>query len=152
MSNERRVLVHADRQELAGAVAARFITKIVDVLEEQGEANVCLTGGSMGSAVLAAIDASPARDTVDWRAITFWWGDERYLPHGDPERNDTQSKEALLDRLQLDPARLKSLPAPGDQPDIEQAALAYERELAEAAPEGARYPRFDITFLGVGED
>jgi len=152
VSNERRVLVHPDKPSLAGAVAARFITKIIDVLEERGTAHVCLTGGSMGSAVLEAIDSSPARGTVDWSAITFWWGDERYLPHGDPERNDTQSKAALLDHLGLDPARVKSLPAPGEHADIQEAARAYEAELAAAAPEGLRHPRFDITFLGVGED
>ncbi|MGN6326216.1 6-phosphogluconolactonase [Pseudolysinimonas sp.] len=152
MSNERRVLVHPDKQALAGAVAARFLTKIVDVLEERGHADVCLTGGTMGSAVLQAIADSPARGSVDWSRITFWWGDERYLPVGDPERNDTQSKAALLDALDLDPAQVKSLPAPGEQADIQAAADAYAAELLAAAPEGARAPRFDITFLGVGED
>lgn len=152
MSNERRVLVHQDKQTLAGSVAARFITKTVDVLDDLGEANVCLTGGTMGAAVLAAINDSPARDSVDWSRITFWWGDERYLPMGDPERNDTQSRAALLDHLGLDAAQIKSLPAPGDQADIEQAARYYEQELADAADGDARYPRFDITFLGVGPD
>lgn len=151
-TNDRRVLVHPDKPALAGAVAARFITKIIDVLEDRGHADVCLTGGTMGSAVLQAIADSPARDTVDWSRITFWWGDERYLPHGDPERNDTQSRAALLDALELDPARVKSLPAPGDQADIQAAADAYAAELAAGAPEGAAAPRFDITFLGVGED
>ena len=146
------MLVHPDREALAGAVAARFLTKMVDLLDEQGQASVCLTGGTMGAAVLAAIDASPARDTVDWSRVTFWWGDERYLPMGDPDRNDTQSKAALLDHLQLDAGQIKSFPAPGDQPDIEQAALYFEQELADAADDGGRYPLFDITFLGVGPD
>jgi 6-phosphogluconolactonase len=152
VTNERRVLVHPDKEALAGSVAARFITKIIDVLDDLGEANVCLTGGSMGSAVLAAINSSPARDSVDWSRITFWWGDERYLPLGDPDRNDTQSRAALLDALQLDAAQIKALPAPGDQPDIQSAARYYEQELADAANDGGRYPRFDITFLGVGPD
>lgn len=152
MTTDRRVLVHPDKAALAGSVAARFITKIIDVLDDLGEANVCLTGGSMGSAVLEAINSSPARDSVDWSRITFWWGDERYLPIGDPERNDTQSRAALLDHLSLDPAQIKSMPAPGEQPDIEQAALHFERVLEEAADGDARYPRFDITFLGVGPD
>jgi 6-phosphogluconolactonase len=152
MSNERRVLVHPDKQILAGSVAARFITKMVDVLDDLGEANVCLTGGTMGAAVLAAINNSPARDSLDWSCITFWWGDERYLPMGDPDRNDTQSRAALLDHLELDPAQIRSFPAPGDQSDIEQAARFYEQELADAAHDAARYPRFDITFLGVGPD
>ncbi|GMA97079.1 6-phosphogluconolactonase [Pseudolysinimonas kribbensis] len=79
----------------------------------------------------------PACGTVDWKAITFWWGDERYLPHGDPDRNDTQSKAALLDALNLDAAQIKSLPAPGEHPDIHAAADAYAAELLAGAPEGA---------------
>ncbi|WBU38602.1 6-phosphogluconolactonase [Homoserinibacter sp. YIM 151385] len=152
MTNERRVLVHPDKESLAGSVAARFITKIIDVIEEQGHAHVSLTGGTMGSAVLEAIAASPARESVDWSKITFWWSDERYLPHGDPERNDTQSKAALLDALGLEPDQVKTLPAPGEHRTIEEAALAAERMLAEAAPEGAPAPRFDVMFLGVGPD
>ena len=152
MTNERRVLVHPDKDALAGSVAARFLTKIIDILDDLGEANVCLTGGTMGSAVLAAINSSPARDSVDWSRVTFWWGDERYLPVGDPDRNDTQSRAALLDHLRLDASQIRSFPAPGDQPDIEEAARFSERMLADAAHDGARYPRFDITFLGVGPD
>lgn len=152
MTNERRVLVHPDKGALAAAVAARFLTKIIDVLEEQEQAHVCLTGGTMGSAVLEAIASSPARDTVDWSRIQFWWSDERYLPRGDAERNETQSRAALLDALELDPAQIHTLPAPGEQADIDAAARAYEAELASAASEGARWPRFDILFLGVGPD
>jgi 6-phosphogluconolactonase len=152
VTNERRVLVHPDKEALAGSVAARFITKIIDVLEDQEQAHVSLTGGRMGSAVLEAIGSSPARDSVDWSRIHFWWSDERYLPHGDAERNDTQSRAALLDGLKLDAAQIHSLPAPGEQPDIEAAALAYEAELAAAGADGSRHPRFDVMFLGVGPD
>jgi 6-phosphogluconolactonase len=152
VTNERRVLVHPDKQALAGSVAARFITKIIDVLEEQGYAHVSLTGGTMGSAVLAAIADSPARDSVDWSNIHFWWSDERYLPSGDPERNATQSRAALLDALDLDPANVHELPAAGEHADIEAAALAYEAELAEHATGELRTPRFDVMFLGVGPD
>src|SRR3954469_8931930 len=130
MSNERRVLVHADKQALAGSVAARFITKMIDVLEEQELAHVCLTGGTMGSAVLEAIASSPARDSVDWSRIHFWWSDEGYLPRGDTQRNETRSRAALLDALAVDAAQIHALPAPGEQADIEAAARAYEQELA----------------------
>ena len=152
MSNERRVLVHPDKTALAGSVAARFITKVIDLLDLQDDVHVCLTGGTMCAAVLAAIDGSSARDSVDWSRITFWWGDERYLPHGDPDRNDTQSRAALLDDLGLSESQLRPYPAPGEHADIDAAARAYEALLAAAAPEGAAHPRFDITFLGVGPD
>ena len=95
MTNERRVLVHPDKASLASSVSARFITKMLDILDTQAVAHVVLTGGSMGSAVLEAVSASPARTSIDWSRVHFWWGDERWVPRGDGERNDGQANAAL---------------------------------------------------------
>jgi 6-phosphogluconolactonase len=146
------VLVHADKQTLAGSVAARFITKVVDLLDQQSEVNVVLTGGSVGTAILAAINESSARDSIDWSRIVLWWGDERWLPRGDAERNDTQARNALLDHVALVPQHIHSCPAPDDGIDLDGAAALYASELSLAAADGATTPRFDITFLGVGPD
>lgn len=144
MTNERRVLVHPDPQSLAASVAARFITKVVDLLDERESIDVCLTGGSTGIAVLAAVAANPARDGIDWSRVDFWWGDERYLPYGDAERNDAQAHDALLDALTPPAENLHPFPAPGEHATIEAAAEAYAEELGDTV--------FDITFLGVGPD
>lgn len=149
---ERRVRVYDDKNALATAVAARFLKRLGEILEQQERAHIVLTGGTMGESVLGAVRESATRDRIDWSRVTFWWGDERYLPSGDPERNETQSRRALLDALELDAVQIKALPALGDHASIEEAANAYAAELAAAAPEGERYPRFDITFLGVGGD
>lgn len=150
--NERRVLVHPDKAALAASVAARFITKVVDLVDEFEEASIVLTGGTMGQAVLEAINASPARDTIDWGRIGVWWGDERWLPKGDPERNETQARAALLDHVALDPARVHPMGASDEGLDLDAAADAYAAELADHARGGAAVPDFDITFLGVGPD
>ena len=152
MTNERRVLVHPDKSSLAGSVAARFLTKVVDVMEERGEATIVLTGGTMGIAILSAINGSTARDSIDWSRVNFWWGDERWLPGGDPERNDTQARHALLDNVRIDPSRVHPFPASDDGLELDDASALYAAELAAHAPEGAELPPFDITFLGMGPD
>lgn len=152
MTNERRVIVHHDRQALTAAVAARFITKVVDLLDEQPEVNIVLTGGTVGIGVLEAISASPARDTVDWARVQLWWGDERWLPYGDRERNDQQARDALLDQVALQHNNVHCYAASDSAVELDAAAEAYAVELADAAVDGATLPRFDITFLGVGPD
>ena len=152
MTNERRVLVHPDKASLAGSVAARFITKIIDVLDDRDSVNIVLTGGSVGIAVLAAINASPARDSIDWQRVSFWWGDERFLPAGDPERNETQARAALLDHIGVPAGRIHAFPASDVIADLDEAAATYAAELESFAEEGQSHPRFDITFLGVGPD
>lgn len=152
MTNERRVLVHPDKQALAGSVAARFITKTLDILDDLGSANIVLTGGSMGSAVLAAVNASSARDTLDWSRIHFWWGDERWLPAGDAERNDQQAFDALLSHIDIPAANIHQFPSSDGPFGLDEAADEYAAELARHAADDAELPRFDITFLGVGPD
>ncbi|MFF8589820.1 6-phosphogluconolactonase [Streptomyces sp. NPDC015220] len=151
-----QLVVHRDKDLMAQAAAARLITKIVDAQASTGSANVVLTGGRNGNGVLAALAAAPARDAVDWGRLDLWWGDERFLPEGDPERNVTQARQALLDSVPLDPQRVHVMPA-SDGPhgtDVEAAADAYAEELARAAgPENhGAVPTFDVLMLGVGPD
>ncbi|MER7760872.1 6-phosphogluconolactonase [Streptomyces sp. NPDC097619] len=151
-----QVVVHQDKDLMAQATAARLITRIVDAQASRGSASVVLTGGRNGNGLLAALAAAPARDAVDWSRLDLWWGDERYVPAADPERNHTQAREALLDAVPLDPARVHAMPA-SDGPhgeDVDAAAAAYAEELARAAaPEDhGPVPRFDVLMLGVGPD
>ncbi|HET7304159.1 MAG TPA: 6-phosphogluconolactonase [Segeticoccus sp.] len=147
------VVVHADKQELAAAVADRLVTAVVEAQSSRGVADVVLTGGSMGSAVLSALGDSPGRDAIDWSALRLWWGDERYLPAGDPERNETQAREALLDRLELPVANVHPVPAADSgTASAEEAADRYAEQLTAAAEPGESVPRFDVVLLGVGPD
>lgn len=151
-----QLVVHRDKELMAHAAAARLITKIVDAQASRGSASIVLTGGRNGNGVLAALAAEPARDAIDWGRIDLWWGDERFLPEGDPERNVTQARAALLDSVPVDPARVHAMPA-SDGPwgaEADTAAEAYAAELAKAAqPENhGAVPSFDVLMLGVGPD
>jgi 6-phosphogluconolactonase len=153
--SEDSVVVHASPDVLAEAVAARLIIRLVDAQAARGVASLVLTGGRVAAKVYQAVAASPARDAVDWSHVELWWGDERFLPDGHPERNATQARAALLDAVRLDPARVHPMP-PSDGPDgddPEAAAARYAQELAAAAKPGSELlPHFDVLLLGVGED
>lgn len=150
------VLVHRDPDELAAAVAARLITRLVDVQAARGEASLVLTGGTIGTKTLTAIAQSPARGAVDWPKLGIWWGDERFLHSGHPDRNETQAREALLDQVPVDAARVHPMPASDgpDGDDPEAAAERYARELAAATrqEDHGPTPSFDVLLLGVGPD
>ncbi|PRX92542.1 6-phosphogluconolactonase [Allonocardiopsis opalescens] len=150
------VLVYKGSEPLARAAAARVVTRLVEVQAAKGSASVVLTGGGVGTAVLRAVAEGTARSAVDWSRVDFWWGDERFLPTGDPERNETGAREALLDRVPADPARVHAMPAADgpDGDDPERAAERYAAELRRAArPEDhGPVPSFDLCLLGVGPD
>jgi 6-phosphogluconolactonase len=152
----RTVVVHPGGTEaLAAAVAARLVTAVVDAVAARDRADVVLTGGSLGIALLAALRDSPAHRAVDWTKVHVWFGDERYLPAGDADRNETQAREALLDHLPLPEGNVHAVPAPGGgTDDVDAAAEQYARELAVHASEGSSpaVPAFDVLLLGVGPD
>ena len=154
MSQGPTVVVYHDRQVLADAAGDRLAMAILEAQTARGQAVVVLTGGSMGSEVLVSLGRSTARDTIDWRNLNLWWGDERFLPSGDPERNETQARQALLDAVPLDPARVHPMPASDgpDGADVEAAAVRYAAELAAASPRGHATPEFDVLMLGLGPD
>ena len=151
MTNERRVLIHPDVPALVAAVAARFLTKTVDLLDEQDQVHVVLTGGTVASDVQRAIATSPMQAGIDWSRVHFWWGDERFVASDDTERNELQAREALLDHIPTPPENIHPMPASDRIADLDEAAAAYAAELAAVADDGV-LPRFDITFLGVGPD
>jgi 6-phosphogluconolactonase len=152
--SERQVIVHDEADVLAAAAAARLITAIVDAQSVRGSASIVLTGGRTGSAVLARVNDSPARDAIDWQRIDLYWGDERFLPSGDPERNETQARTALLDHVPVPADRVHAMePSDGKfGDDADAAAAAYAEVLAAAAGGAGAVPAFDVCMLGVGEE
>jgi 6-phosphogluconolactonase len=150
------VIVHRDADLLARAVAARLVTRLVDALAAADSASLVLTGGGIGTRVLSELAAAPARDAIDWRRVDIWWGDERFLPAGDPERNETGARAALLDHIDTSSDRIHPMP-PSDGPDGDNPEAAAERYSgwlrAAARPEDhGDVPSFDVLMLGIGPD
>jgi len=154
--NTAEVVVHRDATLLARAVAARLVTRIVDAQSARGHAHMVLTGGGVGTAVLAELAASPARDAIDWAHVHVWWGDERFVPAGHPDRNDVGARAALLDIVPIPATHVHSMPSSDgvDGDDPEAAAVRYAGELAAASrhEDHGVVPAFDVLMLGVGED
>jgi 6-phosphogluconolactonase len=150
------VIVYRDGPLLAQAVAARLVTGLTDAAAARGSASAVLTGGGIGTKVLEELAAAPARDAIDWRHLDIWWGDERFVPVGDPDRNETGARAALLDHVDVDPVRVHPMPGPdgpdGDDPDA--AAARYASWLADAAKQAGQgpVPAFDVLMLGIGPE
>jgi 6-phosphogluconolactonase len=116
---------------------------------------VVFTGGGIGTAVLeqvAGLAAEPEHEVVDWTAVDVWWGDERFVPADDDERNEKGARRALLDRVGVPAERVHAVPASdGPFAEPEDAAEWYAGQLAAAAG-GDGLPRLDLLLLGMGPE
>lgn len=145
------VRVYDESADLALAVAEEFRDYFAEWLATHELAHVVLTGGRTGSATLAEI-RSLSSDSLDWSRIHFWWGDERWLPAGDTERNEVQADAALLSWIDIPAENVHRCAASDDQLDLDTAAERYADELRTHAAAGAALPPFALVFLGMGPD
>lgn len=150
---DKRVVVRRDADDLAAAVGARLLSRVIKRTTVGKLAHVSLTGGSMGGRVLAAAAAHPRFGEVDWSLVHFWWSDERFVPRGDPDRNDVAAFAALFDVAGVPAENIHTMAGSDDGLDLDAAAEAYATELARFAdPAVGAWPSFDVCFLGVGPD
>ncbi len=152
MTTQQEVFTYPDHDTLAAAIGARLVTAISDAQTARGVAHLSLTGGRGGTSALAATLADPGAAAIDWSRVDFWWSDERFLPAGDAERNETGAREALLDHIPALPEKIHYMPRLGEDygDDVDAAAAGYATELARAF--GGETAVFDVSLLGIGED
>lgn len=141
---------YADADALVAAAGDRLVGAITAAIDARGSAYIVLTGGGTGVKLLKHVGEHGA--AIDWSKVHLFWGDERYVPAADDDRNDKQAREALLDHLDIPAANVHAMPASDDEfgDDIDAAALAYEQVLAANASHGAPTPDFDVHLLGMG--
>ncbi|WP_150462598.1 6-phosphogluconolactonase [Nesterenkonia ebinurensis] len=163
---EPQVEIFADRPAVTHTIAARLLAVLKEAVDTQGIAHVSLTGGGAGIATLEAMAelVRKGAEAPDWASVHFWWGDERLLPAGDEDRNETQARAALLDFLVAEqglPAEnICAMPTSEEAAHPEAGAQIYARQLETHAPEHGiagphgklMMPRFDVMLLGVGPD
>lgn len=149
----KKVFIAADPDAVAQIVGERFIDRLKRSLAKEELVHVSLTGGTMGSKVLAAAAEHPEIDQIDWSRVHFWWGDERFVAQDSDDRNQIQNANALLDKIQI-PASNIHVVLGADQcdGDLDAAAAEYAAQLAQFPSANGPWPSFDICFLGVGPD
>jgi 6-phosphogluconolactonase len=143
---------YPDSSALVAAAGERLAEQIVSVVAFRGRASIVLTGGGTGIGMLSQL--ASLGDRIDWSKVHLFFGDERYVPAHDDDRNDKQAREALLDHIDIPQANVHAMPASDGEfgDDIDAAALAYEQVLAANAAPGETSPVFDVHLLGMGQE
>ena len=147
-SHDVTVETFPDTDTLVAGAGDRLAAAINGAIAERGLAMIVLTGGGTGIALLKRLGTHP----VDWARVHLFWGDDRFVPHDDDERNEKQAREALLDHIDIPAGNIHPMP-PSDGEfgaDITTAAEAYQDILAMNAEFGAPTPLFDVHLLGMG--
>lgn len=150
--SETIVETYSDSAALVAAAGDRLANAIESAIAERGRAVIVLTGGGTGIGMLSHVGEHG--EHIDWAKVHLYWGDDRFVPTDDDERNEKQARAALLDRVGIPADNIHAM-APSDGAfggDIDAAAAGYEQELAANAESGEPAPDFDVHLLGMGPE
>jgi 6-phosphogluconolactonase len=140
VSSERVV---ASPAELARVFVSRVETSARAARRLGRRLSLVLPGGSVAEAFLPALAAAE----LDWAGVELFWGDERAVPPDHPQSNFRLADELLVKPVGMAPVRVHRMPA--DWPNLDEAARAYETNIARTLGDTVR---FDVVLLGVGPD
>lgn len=130
--------------ELADGVARQLLSALVARQAGGAITHLCLTGGRIANRMYARLGGLVEGSGLDPGRMELWWGDERFLPTDDPDRNAGPTLALLAGKFPLDPARTHPMPSADGVADNAASAATYAKELDDAT--------FDICLLGMGED
>jgi len=137
LPNARAVFVHDDLDDLSLAVAQRIAESAAQAIAARGVFHLALAGGKTPRRCYEKLRGL----AIDWAQVQIYFGDERCLPKGDAQRNDTMVRDALLEHVPIPQANVHPIQAELGAP----AAAAYSAVLKQAAV-------LDMVLLGMGED
>jgi len=142
------VKIVPDNAALARVAAQEFHQVAEAAVHERGRFSVALSGGNTPRTVYSLL-ASEHRQ-LPWNSIHIFFGDERHVPPDDPESNFRMASESLLSKVPIPQNNVHRIRA---ELDAEAAAMQYEQELREFFHlVDHDWPRFDLIFLGLGDD
>lgn len=131
-------------EDVADTVASRLLALIQEKQATQERVDICLAGGTAANAMYERLAELVANITIDFTKLHLWWGDERFVPATDPERNSLQAIERLARTLPIHSTNIHMMAAKDGRKDSRESADVYETELGDT--------RFDLVLLGMGPD
>jgi 6-phosphogluconolactonase len=146
MKPELRIFRDTDR--LSRHAANLFVEASNHAILERDQFLVALNGGSTPARLFQLL-ATDYRDQITWSKVKVFWGDERCVPPKDAGSNYHQAFEELLSKVPIPEASIHRIQG---ELEPEAAAKAYEETLRTFAEPPLEFPRFDLVYLGMGED
>jgi 6-phosphogluconolactonase len=139
--------IYNTEQETIKALADFFIATVNTAIKKNGDCSVVLSGGSSPRKLYQQLASDEYKSKIDWSKVSFFFGDERYVPFDNPDNNGLMAKQTLFGPLNIDESKIfyigTSISPEHDAADYTDAIFTYF---------GERQPKFDLVLLGLGDN
>ena len=143
-----KLRIFDDLEKLSVHAANLFSEQAARSILERGQFLVALNGGGTPTRLFQLL-ATDFHDKVEWARVHVFWGDERCVPPDDAGSSYGQARELLLSRVSIPESNIHRIK--GELTPVE-AAKEYSLLLKQYASPPLDWPRFDLVYLGMGED
>ena len=143
-----KIRIFNDLEILSIHAANLFSEQAARSILERGQFLVALNGGGTPTRLFQLL-STDFHDKVEWAKVHIFWGDERCVPPDDSGSSYGQARELLLSRVLIPESNIHRIK--GELTPVE-AAKEYFLLLKEYASPPFDWPRFDLVYLGMGED
>ena len=141
------IQIFKTEQELITAAADYFVETATHAIAKNHQFSVALSGGHSPQKLYAILASDNYKNKVDWKKVSFFFGDERYVPENDPLRNSLMAQHALFDTLQIKTSQVFKVDTTLSP---ENAAAAYYESIKKYFKEAPI--QFDLVLLGLGDN
>jgi 6-phosphogluconolactonase len=142
------IRIFKDLEELSRAAANLFVEQAAQAIEARNRFLVALNGGSTPTRLFELL-ATDYHERVDWSQVHVFWGDERCVPPEDAGSSYGQARDILLSHVLIPDSNIHRII--GELGPAE-ASKDYSLTLKAFASPPLEWPRFDLVYLGMGED
>ncbi|WP_312818125.1 6-phosphogluconolactonase [Kaistella carnis] len=139
--------IYKDVDEVIESLANVICDSAEESIKNRGVFNFVLAGGGSPKKLYELLASDAYKNKIDWRKTYFFFGDERFVPENDEERNSLMVKKALLDPLNIQKSHIFNVDTtttPGE------AAMKYWEVIKSHFKDGPI--QFDFILLGLGDD
>jgi len=145
-----RILLVEDSATLASEAAELFIAAANSAVEERGIATIALSGGSTPKQMGLLLAQPEFSRQIPWHLTHIFWSDERWAPLESPDSNAGEARRNFLDHVPVPASNVHVYDIEAEDPAA--SAKSYESDVRSIVLTDNGVPRFDLIFLGMGED
>ena len=143
-----QIRIFHDLESLSRNAANLFVERAVQAIAERDRFLVALNGGGTPMHLFQLL-GTEYREKVDWNKTQLFWGDERCVPPDDAGSSYGQARSIFLNHVSIPASNIHRIK--GELGPTE-ASKEYTLVLKNFASPPLDWPRFDLVYLGMGED
>lgn len=142
-----KINVYNTEDEVLAGLANYFVDVAAKSIANHGQFSVALSGGNSPKKLYELLASPEYKNKVEWSKVHFFFGDERYVPHTDPQSNYLMAKKAILEPLDLSHRQIFPVDTSLSPAD---AAAKYTNDINLYF--AGFDARFDLILLGLGDN